>query len=99
MTRKRGFTLIRGTRVLALGLVGGGLRSDLDLRFGADGSHRGKRKGGCALRYWRLLVLGLAICLATPIIVSACGKEKEAGTPATAESKDLANKKAQATGR
>jgi len=51
------------------------------------------------LRYWRLLVLGLAICLATPIIVSACGKEKEAGTPATAESKDLANKKAQATGR
>ncbi len=29
----------------------------------------------------------------------ACGKEKEAGTPATAESKDLANKKAQATGR
>lgn len=51
------------------------------------------------MRYWRLLVLGLVLCLATPIIVSACGKEKEAGTPASAESKDLTNKKAQATAR
>lgn len=51
------------------------------------------------MRYWRLIVLGLALSLAAPILLSACGKEKEAGTPVSEEAKDIANKKAQATSR